>query len=147
MSTVSSSTSTSSASTYTDDTSSRITQKALGESDFLKLLTTQMENQDPLNPTSDTDQIAQLAQFSSLQSMNSLLTNSQLQGASSIIGKNVTLSDTTAGTVTGTVQSAELDSGTVYVTISGSKYAYSEITKIEPATTSSTTSTTSSSGS
>ena len=35
---------------------------------FLRLLVTQMKNQDPLNPTSDTDFIGQMAQFSSLES-------------------------------------------------------------------------------
>lgn len=119
-------------SSYTDDVSSRVVQKSLGQNDFLKLLTTQMTNQDPMNPTSDTDQIAQLAQFSSLQSMNSLLTNSQLQGATAMMGKKVTIADT-AGTITGTVDSAQLDSGKVYVTVNGTQYPYSEITKIESA--------------
>lgn len=138
MSSVSATNSSSGTTTYTDNTSARVASKTLGQSDFLKLLTTQMTNQDPMNPTSDTDQIAQLAQFQSLQSMNSLLTNSQLQGASSAIGKQVTIQDTAAGTVTGTVQSAQLSSGTVYVTVNGNKYAYSEITQISPAASSST---------
>jgi flagellar basal-body rod modification protein FlgD len=132
------STSSTSATTYTDNTAARTTQKTLGESDFLKLLTTQMSNQDPMNPVSDTDQIAQLAQFSSLQSMNSLLTNSQMEGASNLIGKNVTLYDANAGTVSGTVDSAQLTSGTVYVTVGGTQYAYSEITQVKPASTTTT---------
>ena len=126
-------TSASSPSTYTDDTSARTTQKTLGESDFLKLLTTQMSNQDPMNPTSDTEQIAQLAQFSSLQSMNSLLTNSQLSSASSMIGKDVTITDATSGTVSGTVDSVQLSAGAVYVTVNGTKYAYSAITQVKAA--------------
>ena len=126
----------SSASTATtDNTTARVAQKTLGESDFLKLLTTQMSNQDPMNPVSDTDQIAQLAQFSSLQSMNSLLTNSQLQGATSVIGKNVTAADANGNAVSGTVDSAQVNSGTVYVTINGTQYAYSTITQVAPATT------------
>lgn len=126
-------------STYTDNTTTRVASKTLGQSDFLKLLTTQMTNQDPMNPVSDTDQIAQLAQFSSLQSMNSLLTNSQLEGASNMIGKNVTVT-TDSGSVSGTVASAQLNSGVVYVTISGTQYAYSKITQVQAATTTSTSS-------
>jgi flagellar basal-body rod modification protein FlgD len=126
----------------TDNTAARVVQKSLGESDFLKLLTTQMSNQDPMNPISDTSQIAQLAQFSSLQSMNSLLKNSQLEGASNMIGKNVTAVDSSGNSVNGTVDSAQLSSGTVYVTINGTRYDYSSITQVKavvPAATPATT--------
>lgn len=44
-----------------------LTSKALGKEDFLKLLVTQLQNQDPLNPNDPTEFTAQLAQFSSLE--------------------------------------------------------------------------------
>ena len=128
----------SASSTLTDNTANRVVQKSLGQGDFLKLLTTQMSNQDPMNPISDTSQIAQLAQFSSLQSMNALLVNSQLEGASNMIGKSVTATDTSGHTVSGTVDSAQVSSGTVYVNIGGSLYAYSTITQVQPASTTTT---------
>ena len=86
-----------------------------------------------MNPISDTEQIAQLAQFSSLQSMNSLLTNSQLASASSMIGKNVTAVASDGTVNSGTVDSALLNSGTVYVTIGGQPYAYSTISAVKAA--------------
>jgi len=132
-------------STYTDNTAARVTQKSLGQSDFLKLLTTQMSNQDPMNPVSDTDQIAQLAQFSALQSMNtvasevaSLRTDTQLQGASSLLGRQVTVM-TQDGDVVGSVDSVQADSSNVYVSIGGQLYTYSSITKVEPAPTTTAT--------
>ena len=57
----------------------------LGEADFLKLLTTQLANQDPTQPVDNTQMLAQLAQFSSLSAQNQ--TNTQLTTISDQIAK------------------------------------------------------------
>lgn len=44
----------------------------LGRDDFLQLLVTKLQYQDPLNPMNDDDFIAQLAQFSSLEQMKNI---------------------------------------------------------------------------
>lgn len=44
----------------------------LDKNAFLRLLTTQLANQDPLNPIEDREFIAQLAQFGSLEQMQNL---------------------------------------------------------------------------
>ena len=46
--------------------------KPLDKDAFLKLLITQMQNQDPLNPMDNKESIAQLAQFSSLEQMQQM---------------------------------------------------------------------------
>lgn len=73
-------------------------EAAMGKDAFLKLLVTQLENQDPLNPTDNTEFVAQLAQFSSLEGIQNLNTSlgdmkgsmNALQefGSTSLIGKN-----------------------------------------------------------
>ncbi len=46
--------------------------RTLGKDDFLMLLVTKLQNQDPLKPMDDEAFVAQLAQFSSLEQMNNI---------------------------------------------------------------------------
>jgi flagellar basal-body rod modification protein FlgD len=72
----------------------------LGKDDFLHLLITQLQNQDPLNPADSTEFTAQLAQFSSLEQLSNVNDNLvQLQNletstnnsqAVSLLGKEIT---------------------------------------------------------
>ena len=44
----------------------------LGQADFLKLMTAQMNNQDPFNPVDNTQMVAQMAQFSQLSGITEM---------------------------------------------------------------------------
>ena len=87
----------------------RQAQQSLGKDDFLKLLITQLSNQDPTSPMDNTQFIAQMAQFSSLDQMtnmnqefgklNNMLVSSQAVGT---IGKTVDV-DVGGVKTTGTV--------------------------------------------
>lgn len=79
---------------------------------FLKLLTTQMQNQDPLSPMDTSQYTQQLVQYSQVEqsvqqntTLNSILSNLSNQGltqASGMIGRSVTLNSDVAGLAAGT---------------------------------------------
>ena len=71
----------------TQTTASSAATQQFGEefNDFIKLLTAQVQNQDPLSPMDSTQFVDQLATFSSLEQQ--VQTNSALGGISSLIGE------------------------------------------------------------
>ena len=91
--------------------------QTLGQADFLKLMTAQMQNQDPFNPVDNTQMVAQMAQFSSLsgisqmnttlQSIADKLTGTSANDALAYVGKTVlTEGDTAFGRTTGGIAGA-----------------------------------------
>lgn len=85
--------------TASQGTSATPSTSSLGKNDFLKLLTAQLANQDPLNPVDNQAFIAQLAQFSSLEQLQNVstrldsliaaTTTSTQLGSASLVGKTV----------------------------------------------------------
>lgn len=85
--------------------------QTLGKDDFLKILMTQMTNQDPTEPLDNTQFVAQMAQFSSLEQMLNMNTNFEKiatmvssSQAENLLGRTVELDlgdTTTQGVVTG----------------------------------------------
>ncbi len=66
-------------------------RNTLDQSDFIRLLTTQMQNQDPTDPVDNKDTIAQMAQFSSLagiDQVNATLQSIQAQLAEVLAGQS-----------------------------------------------------------
>lgn len=79
---------------------------ALGQEDFLKLMTTQLQNQDPFAPMENADFIAQMAQFStvtgitdmgqSLKGISSQLSEFRIATATNMLGNSVLVPGTRA---------------------------------------------------
>lgn len=63
----------------------------LDKNAFLKILTTEMTNQDPTSTQDATKYISQLAQFSSLEQMTNLNNTMSFSGAQSLVGKLVSV--------------------------------------------------------
>lgn len=120
-------------------------EKKLGQDEFLKILITQLSNQDPMQPMQDKEFIAQMAQFTSLEQLmgisNQLTTLQQSLGMSStLIGKDISwmeLGSTGAngeagesGVKTGVVDSIVIRSGVAYAKIGEAEIDMANIIEI-----------------
>lgn len=63
--------------------------KSLGQSDFLQLLSAQLKQQDPFEPTDNTQMVAQLAQFSSVTGISEI--NTSLKSIATQLGDQTRL--------------------------------------------------------
>jgi flagellar basal-body rod modification protein FlgD len=107
--------------------------------DFLKLMITEMQNQDPLNPM-DNSQLLQ--QLSSMQSINSttkltttldaVLLGQNLANAGALIGKTVNGLTADGEDVTGKVEQATLVNNVPYLTIGDKSIPISNVRYIMP---------------
>jgi flagellar basal-body rod modification protein FlgD len=84
-------------------------QSGMGQKDFLTLFTTQLKNQDPLDPVKNEAFVAQLAQFSQLEATTGMATSldnfvssqagQQITASANLIGKKVAVAEAMSGTV------------------------------------------------
>ncbi len=119
---------------------------SLGKDAFLQLLVSQLQNQDPLEPTSNQEFVAQLAQFSTLEGIEEMNENivglavlqqgnallSQLTDSSSLIGKNVRFVPTNGiGEGEGRVDSVKIDNGYATLSINGQDIPLGNILEVD----------------
>ena len=127
--------STSTSATNSSSTSSLLPTQTLNQQDFLNLLVTELQNQDPMNPMSDTDFIAQMAQFSTLQQAQQTYQSISETQATNLIGATVTVSGTGGVSATGTVTSVLMNSGSPEIVVNGQPYTLNEVQTVTPAST------------
>ena len=121
--------------------------------DFIKLMVTQLQNQDPTQPANSDQLLSQMSQIGQLQSstdlqttLASMLSQSQVGAAGNLIGKSVQGINDKGGTVSGTVDSVLVQSGQVYLQLhDGTQLQMGNVSKITsppvPAPTTTTTAT------
>jgi flagellar basal-body rod modification protein FlgD len=128
---------TSSATSSLASTGSSLPTKQLNQDDFLKLLTTQLTYQDPMNPTTDTQYIAQMANFTSLQQMSTLSSDFEkfssaqsVTSAQMLLGSTVTVGPD-GGQVTGTVSAVSTVGGLPRLVVNGGSYDPATVTNVQ----------------
>lgn len=113
----------------------------LGKDEFLKLLVTQLQHQDPLAPTQDKEFMAQLAQFSALEQMNNvaasldkLTRTSQLGQGAALFGKEVEYELEDSNVVeSGVVGAVFVEDGKIYVKVGDTDVPFDRIRSVAPA--------------
>ncbi|BFT73070.1 flagellar hook capping FlgD N-terminal domain-containing protein [Paenibacillus sp. P36] len=114
----------------------------LGKDDFLKILITQLQNQDPTQPLQDKEFIAQMAQFTSVEQLTNMagemkLMRQSLGFVSGLIGKSITWdeTDSTGATVenSGVVDSITFKDGNQFANVKGVEISLDKLKKIEDA--------------
>jgi len=113
-------------------------KKSMGIDDFLKIMTAQMKNLDPMGGSSaDSSQyLAQMAQFTMLEQLNNVKDSlegisilSQQQISFSLVGKKVTVDDGIKS-ITGVVEKIRYREGNIYPVIDGEEYAMGMVKEV-----------------
>ena len=122
-----------------ENTNTNIAKSTLGYDEFLKLLTAEMQYQDPLEPTSNSDYVAQMATFSQLEatlSMKESLTassdNTIKSMANQLVGQEVVVEDdeSKTGYADGIVDYVMYEDGEIYISVNDKLYSIDKLDTI-----------------
>ena len=116
------------------------TKKSLQASDFINMMVTQLQNQDPTEPTKSSDLLAQMSQIGSLQSstdlqasLKTMTMQNSLSNASSMIGKTVAGKDANGEDLSGVVTSVKVSEGALSLQLdSGESMSMDNVLSVTP---------------
>ncbi|QDT46077.1 flagellar hook assembly protein FlgD [Symmachiella dynata] len=134
---VNTTTSTSAASTATTVESEKTGFAALNADDFMKLLLTQLQNQDPSEPTSNEELLNQLSSMQSLASsielgdtLKDIVSNQQLTDGAAFLGSYVTGDNDQNVAVDGVVDRVVMREGSAYLGIGEQEIPVRNVTQV-----------------
>ena len=116
----------------------RAPKQTLDANDFMKLLSVQMQHQDPMKPMDNNEHMAQVAQMGSMQSIAQMTASvAQMNAgqtlvlANSYLGKHVSLTDIDGNVVSGQVSAIDGQGATPQIMVGGVYYPLSAVTRVE----------------
>jgi flagellar basal-body rod modification protein FlgD len=115
-------------------------KKQLKVEDFIKMMVTQLQNQDPMEPAKNEALLAQMSQIGQLQSsqtlqesLRTLVLQNNLGAAGNMIGKVVKGLDTQGEEVTGLVNSVRVERDSIFLELdNGKRLDMSRVIQIAP---------------
>ena len=110
----------------------------MSSEDFIKIMFTELTNQDPLEPQSNSEFVSQMASFSGLDyqerivdGIEALSLSSSLTQGAALIGTTVTFSGTD-GATSGTVERLTVSDGAVTLVVDGREVPLGDVTAVGP---------------
>lgn len=108
--------------------------------DFIKMMITQLQNQDPMEPAKNEELLAQMSQIGQLQSatmlqesLKGMVLQNQLGSAGNLIGKTIHGMDEQNESVNGIVNSVRVEGDKIFLELdNGKRLAMSRVTMIAP---------------
>ncbi len=111
----------------------------LNLNDFIQMMITELQNQDPTSPMSSgqmLSEITQMGQISTAEQLDTTLTGMEtgqnLSNASAMIGMQVEGTDSSGNSVSGTVASVTISNGAPSLNVGSSSLTLDQITNILP---------------
>ena len=118
--------------TSSDSLGSKSSNSVVDSDTFLTLLVAEMQNQDPLEPTSNTEWVSQYATFTQVQQISEMADSMDLVRANNLIGKEVVMKVTSSSTgetsyKRGVVDYVVVEEGKPLLVIDEAKYSLSDL--------------------
>lgn len=106
----------------------------LSQGQFLQILLSGLQNQDPLNPVDTTTFLTQMTEFANVEGQQTLNANftqllqlQQLTDGSSLIGKKVSYNGSNGATGSGTVAGVSVQSGQILLSVGGNQIGLNQV--------------------
>jgi flagellar basal-body rod modification protein FlgD len=110
---------------------------ALTSQDFLRMLITELKNQDPTQPVSNAELLQQLSQMQALQSnvelkstLEDFASNEQIASGASFLGKVVSGTDANNNQVAGVADRVFMQNGTLMIGVGSSSVSVANVTGV-----------------
>lgn len=104
---------------------------------FLKILTVELSNQDPLNATDNTQYVSQMAQFTALeqtQNLNSsverLLLSEKMTQGTLLIGQNVEIQLDKENSIKDVARAVRVENNSVYIITDSGKFDIDQVIQV-----------------